>query len=307
MARDHPRGCGENLRQNPNRARHLGSPPRMRGKRRFGQYASRATRITPADAGKTLRITIICSDVKDHPRGCGENNFVPPVMASMKGSPPRMRGKLKQTNGRLSMTRITPADAGKTRGYRPRRRPRQDHPRGCGENLSLIVPRARRAGSPPRMRGKPASICSVMPCLRITPADAGKTGSVFSRHFDAGDHPRGCGENAKKYVFSGITPGSPPRMRGKPRRVDRRSADEIADDRITPADAGKTARASRDRQTERDHPRGCGENHLPPGTAAPFKGSPPRMRGKLSHCCLDSSYVGITPADAGKTARCTPQ
>ena len=52
---DHPRGCGENLGTNPTKARHLGSPPRMRGKPQFSVANLVAVRITPADAGKTSR------------------------------------------------------------------------------------------------------------------------------------------------------------------------------------------------------------------------------------------------------------
>ena len=50
-------------------------------------------RITPADAGKTKNLALVKLDSWDHPRGCGENNFPPYFAPSVKGSPPRMRGK----------------------------------------------------------------------------------------------------------------------------------------------------------------------------------------------------------------------
>ena len=50
---DHPRGCGENVFDGDASYRHLGSPPRMRGKRRVFEFGSMCDRITPADAGKT--------------------------------------------------------------------------------------------------------------------------------------------------------------------------------------------------------------------------------------------------------------
>ena len=50
------------------------------------------------------------------------------------------------------------------------------------------------------------------------------------------DHPRGCGENQPIQVLIVKPYGSPPRMRGKLPI----SAEDIADYRITPADAGKT-------------------------------------------------------------------
>ena len=55
MEEDHPRGCGENIRLSPFAVATRGSPPRMRGKRRFGRSSGIAVGITPADAGKTDR------------------------------------------------------------------------------------------------------------------------------------------------------------------------------------------------------------------------------------------------------------
>ena len=50
---DHPRACGENCSAPLSVIRHLGSPPRMRGKRAHIILHSFFTRITPAHAGKT--------------------------------------------------------------------------------------------------------------------------------------------------------------------------------------------------------------------------------------------------------------
>ncbi len=50
---DHPRGCGENCASFSLSSLNLGSPPRMRGKLNFSCSLLGATRITPADAGKT--------------------------------------------------------------------------------------------------------------------------------------------------------------------------------------------------------------------------------------------------------------
>ena len=71
--RDHPRGCGENIRRRAIQLPFPGSPPRMRGKQLTSNTIPLPTRITPADAGKT--ITVMCKIIidKDHPRGCGEN------------------------------------------------------------------------------------------------------------------------------------------------------------------------------------------------------------------------------------------
>ena len=74
---------------------------------------------------------------------------------------------------------------------------------------------------------------------RITPADAGKTGHSVAATVQQKDHPRGCGENLGHHVAVGSIGGSPPRMRGKLRKMH----EKFGQDRITPADAGKTIHA----------------------------------------------------------------
>ena len=111
---DHPRVCGENKSCSGLPHRRRGSPPRMRGKRRFGQYASRATRITPAYAGKTAARTARVGTCQDHPRVCGENAGKVNLSHVVDGSPPRMRGKRREFETGAVRDRITPAYAGKT-------------------------------------------------------------------------------------------------------------------------------------------------------------------------------------------------
>ena len=50
--------------------------------------------ITPAHAGKTVRISNPYGAMKDHPRACGENLHLRCREKRGNGSPPRMRGKL---------------------------------------------------------------------------------------------------------------------------------------------------------------------------------------------------------------------
>ena len=135
---------------------------------------------------------------------------------AISGSPPQVRGKLSLLSVLLLMMRITPAGAGKTNINRAARHNAEDHPRGCGENLFIVISADKFMGSPPRMRGK---------LLRRT----------VRRPF-AKDHPRGCGENVILFCESLIGVGSPPRMRGKPRVLVRAGGLRG----ITPADAGKT-------------------------------------------------------------------
>ena len=86
-----------------------------------------------------------------------------------------MRGKHPQLKGEWEAKRITPADAGKTINVKRHNVRCTDHPRGCGENLFMMVGKTREAGSPPRMRGKPRVLVRAVGQCGITPADAGKT------------------------------------------------------------------------------------------------------------------------------------
>ena len=153
----------------------LGSPPRMRGKQCKKCCTCQITRITPADAGKTIWHEPECALKEDHPRGCGENHIIEAINSYIAGSPPRMRGKQINCFKASEIVRITPADAGKTILFRITLNLHQDHPRGCGENLLPHLQLYKTTGSPPRMRGKLKKGVLSLGETRITPADAGKT------------------------------------------------------------------------------------------------------------------------------------
>ena len=132
--KDHPRRCGENLLMWLARGRQQGSPPQVRGKLSHTSPALISSRITPAGAGKTLQVTLVPIEDKDHPRRCGENvqqNF---GMAGKLGSPPQVRGKPSGKSISAHARRITPAGAGKTQSLRSWGWHMTDHPRRCGEN-----------------------------------------------------------------------------------------------------------------------------------------------------------------------------
>ena len=85
----------------------------MRGKdlQRLQAYAGRG--ITPAYAGKSGNNVGQFAESKDHPRVCGEKVVALGAVLFSKGSPPRMRGKVKWRSTAQSWARITPAYAGK--------------------------------------------------------------------------------------------------------------------------------------------------------------------------------------------------
>ena len=112
---------------------------------------------------------------------CGEKLVVLPHEVFEVGSPPRVRGKVVIHRGVVFDMGITPACAGKSRTLLRCVLLRWDHPRVCGEKLSISSAHISQTGSPPRMRGKARMILIHVNGERITPAYAGKSPSgIFS-------------------------------------------------------------------------------------------------------------------------------
>ena len=174
---------------------------------------------------------------QDHPRRCGENSGDNPTKTRHLGSPPQVRGKLRQHSTAAKIVRITPAGAGKTAAQPPFQFRCRDHPRRCGENSSARYCPCFRAGSPPQVRGKQRILDQLCADKRITPAGAGKTLFAGIPRNQGQDHPRRCGENVSHSNTDSRKPGSPPQVRGK--RLSILSASISL--RITPAGAGKTS------------------------------------------------------------------
>ena len=106
---------------------------------------------------------------------CGENIGHRVGGAKKVGSPPRVRGKRCKGFRACCLIRITPACAGKTLTFSKNLLKVEDHPRVCGENLVILIPRHCEIGSPPRVRGKRELLVFTLFGVRITPACAGKT------------------------------------------------------------------------------------------------------------------------------------
>ena len=113
LDQDHPRLCGEKSTSVEVSANVLGSPPPMRGKDISIFIYNRYIRITPAYAGKSPRHIISGGRSWDHPRLCGEKKSFRGKSQSRIGSPPPMRGKARFSKMSASVSRITPAYAGK--------------------------------------------------------------------------------------------------------------------------------------------------------------------------------------------------
>ena len=108
-AQDHPRMGGEKTDDHLKGLRDLGSPPRGRGKVGHNQIAGAAHGITPAWTGKRVHEYKSGRFARDHPRVGGEKFTRMSQVASMRGSPPRGRGKVGAALRKERLSRITPA------------------------------------------------------------------------------------------------------------------------------------------------------------------------------------------------------
>ena len=92
-----------------------------------------------------------------------------------------MRGKVVTVRSFVTLTRITPAYAGKSTGGTESRPTLGDHPCVCGEKDQDRHKGIPYPGSPLRMRGKEMLRAAFPAASGITPAYAGKSPSSSSR------------------------------------------------------------------------------------------------------------------------------
>ena len=209
---------------------------------------------------------------------CGEKKRGQAAFCAVPGSPPRVRGKDEIADSVHAVVGITPACAGKS-------------PRHCRRKKEI-------RGSPPRVRGKERCRPARGWRSRITPACAGKSSLCGNQIRVRRDHPRVCGEKACATGRGRTALGSPPRVRGK-------VVGELINFKsewITPACAGKRQCLNLRRPAIRDHPRVCGEKNVKQLVKIPWRGSPPRVRGKVNKFNEPLRRGGITPACAGKSS-----
>ena len=151
---DHPRLCGEKVREGKLKRYDRGSPPPVRGKAPTLKARKSASRITPACAGKSTLPHSAQLIYPDHPRLCGEKIQRVWAGAKVAGSPPPVRGKVLLRSRKDFRQGITPACAGKRKAFMAAKAETMDHPRVCGEKILRSSSSARPIGSPPRVRGK---------------------------------------------------------------------------------------------------------------------------------------------------------
>ena len=290
--------CGENISGFVSGVLGFGSPPRVRGKRLDCGPHAHGGGLTPACAGKTVGATPCPPGTSAHPRVCGENTARAPGLIAASGSPPRVRGKRRRPRRPEPCAGLTPACAGKTFDEVGAGSDGRAHPRVCGENGFSGRDKGLGVGSPPRVRGKRAPGGVLDDGRRLTPACAGKTKPRTGASSATAAHPRVCGENLEGAGEGVDGLGSPPRVRGKHRRV----RSHFPPARLTPACAGKTSARNCSQSSPRAHPRVCGENLAGDLADAEAQGSPPRVRGKRAGQRCERVQERLTPACAGKTA-----
>ena len=136
--KDHPRICGEKWLNCSRFSFIMGSPPHMRGKACFLRFLKLPHRITPAYAGKSHEVRHCWHTGRDHPRICGEKTKTKSPAGKSEGSPPHMRGKVRQNRNEIYGYGITPAYAGKRSSMLFSASAFWDHPRICGEKTKKI-------------------------------------------------------------------------------------------------------------------------------------------------------------------------
>ena len=213
------------------------------------------------------------------------------------GSSPRMRGTPEGCPYRDRWARIIPAHAGNTWRILAVCATPTDHPRACGEHVTILKTNLPRDGSSPRMRGTRVGGVHIKSHFRIIPAYAGNTNKGVRLFIGKADHPRVCGEHPFPPRVRNSATGSSPRMRGTLRRKDIGSIQA----RIIPAYAGNTPPSRNSDHSRTDHPRVCGE-HLAAAKEGWFDdGSSPRMRGTRNNYYENETARRIIPAYAGNT------
>ena len=112
---------------------------------------------------------------RDHPRVCGEQVNVLPLIQTITGSSPRVRGADIAAGKANEATGIIPACAGSRCSFVSRNPGRRDHPRVCGEQIVAGLIRSGVGGSSPRVRGAGGLPDERGYLLGIIPACAGSS------------------------------------------------------------------------------------------------------------------------------------
>ena len=157
---------------------------------------------------------LVTSLSRDHPRVCGEQRLKKSVIKMQSGSSPRVRGAGRVRRGRECPHGIIPACAGSSHRRCNQRGMARDHPRVCGEQLTVAVTVVPVEGSSPRVRGAAEVNGLRDKRVGIIPACAGSSRKDAPSLRGFRDHPRVCGEQHVRVATALYQLGSSPRVRG---------------------------------------------------------------------------------------------
>ena len=131
---EHPRVRGDDEPGVNRRVYCPGTPPRARGRLQVGQRPGRGVRNTPACAGTTTRVPRATPESPEHPRVRGDDLYEGQQYRSLRGTPPRARGRRVRGRRAEPQERNTPACAGTTSPAQSSRPTSSEHPRVRGDD-----------------------------------------------------------------------------------------------------------------------------------------------------------------------------
>ncbi len=233
------------------------------------------SRFIPADAGNSLGSAIASSEMPVHPRGRGEQFGSTHSTSSPTGSSPRTRGTGRTVEEGQEAPRFIPADAGNSMTGDSIGQCGSVHPRGRGEQQSVLIVETRGIGSSPRTRGTASWGVEEVSSSRFIPADAGNSAAGVKKGPMAPVHPRGRGEQLITQLMPLDGCGSSPRTRGTAPTL----PEVLVSARFIPADAGNSTDLAQLFSLTTVHPRGRGEQKINAASNAADGGSSPRTRG----------------------------
>ena len=110
----------------------------MRGEGEVDATLAGLLGIIPAGAGRSRGALLDAAEWRDHPRGCGEKFGPFPCISFTPGSSPRVRGEGLDSLDLREEGGIIPAGAGRSSIMDEVANAKRDHPRGCGEKVSMF-------------------------------------------------------------------------------------------------------------------------------------------------------------------------
>ena len=132
----------------------LGSPPRVRSRRRSHRLCERWPGITSACAEQTTGISCPCRVDRDHLRVCGADCMNVVFCSGVRGSPPRVRSRPPARPDHGAQRGITSACAEQTSNASSNALTWRDHLRVCGADAHYAPAGEAPPGSPPRVRSR---------------------------------------------------------------------------------------------------------------------------------------------------------